>query len=193
MADALLVFEQDRVMYYPFGYRHYLYQLKRAEMYEQLKEAKADEQPETGDAESESGEMGSAESGSAQSDNRTGGLMGIAMRAEDRALVDDMRRVPEAEKGRFLTISTEQAYHEWRMRLMGEELDRLAERTMDIAAKKEEQEQKHTAAVLGYEKDTDPGERNKGEDFADTLSDALQQAEGEWTRICIAWDEEFAD
>ena len=193
VADALLVFEQDRVMYYPFGYRHYLYQLKKAEMYEQLKEAKADEQPETGDAESESGEMGSAESGSAQSDNRTGGLMGIAMRAEDRALVDDMRRVPEAEKGRFLTISTEQAYHEWRMRLMGEELDRLAERTMDIAAKKEEQEQKHTAAVLGYEKDTDPGERNKGEDFADTLSDALQQAEGEWTRICIAWDEEFAD
>ena len=31
MADAILVFEKDRVMYYPFGYDHYISRLKASQ------------------------------------------------------------------------------------------------------------------------------------------------------------------
>lgn len=170
VADALLVFEKDQVIYYPFGYRHYRERLCKSR------------------------EFG-------------------YVRAEDQALVEGIRNVPEKEKGRFQTISTEQAYREWRMRLMGEELDRLAERVCRLTRELEERRIAELVTGLGCTmEDTteditegsmeDTGEngcdRNSCEKASDTDSDEeccriLEKAVEDWTEGCIAWDEEFSN
>lgn len=153
VADALLVFEKDRVMYHPFGYRHYRER-----------------------------------------------HLSIGMRAEDRALLEGLRNVPEAEKGRFRTFSTEQSYREWRMRLMGEELERLEKRVCSMAKEALEREQRAIAAELGYavsdEKSDKASHGGAHEIMHDEQSDEeflrdMEQAEKAWTDGCIAWDEEF--
>ena len=178
IADALMVFEKDRVIYYPFGYRHYRERLRRAQEHT----AAAEKRPAS--EECPDGE----------------GVLAGCMRAEDLALVESMRNVPEAEKGRFQTVSTEQAYREWRMRLMEEELDRWEMRVQNLLLQLEEQTQRKMAAGLGYimgmeSEDTECTEAECADtecvETEQTLSDALSQALEEWTEKCIEWDEEF--
>lgn len=178
IADALMVFEKDRVIYYPFGYRHYRERLRRAQEHT----AAAEKRPAS--EECPDGE----------------GVLAGCMRAEDLALVESMRNVPEAEKGRFQTVSTEQAYREWRMRLMEEELDRWEMRVQKLLLQLEEQTQRKMAAGLGYimgmeSEDTECTEAECADtecvETEQTLSDALSQALEEWTEKCIEWDEEF--
>ena len=212
VADALLVFENDRVMYCPFGYLHYREKQKKAAQYAQMAEEKkaAAAGKAKDDVTGGSMENGSAENGGTGNGSAAGGSMEskstenaweIGMRPEDQALVEEMRSVPEAEKGRFMRISTEEAYREWRMRLMEEELDRLMERVLVLAVQREEQEQKMMAADLGYEteKVSDSelavsadavSETASGGEEQEQTAAALEQAEEEWTQACIAWDEE---
>lgn len=178
IADALMVFEKDRVIYYPFGYRHYRERLRRAQEHT----AAAEKRP--GSEECSDGE----------------GVLAGCMRAEDLALVESMRNVPEAEKGRFQTISTEQAYKEWRMRLMEEELDQWEMRVQKLLLQLEEQNQREMAAGLGYitateGEDTECAEAECADiecvETEQTLSDALSLVLEEWTEKCIEWDESF--
>ncbi len=194
VADSLLVFDEEQVIYYPFGYCHYRERLRRAREYGDSAEMRmGTENAQTCDPD--------AENDGAEKTAAGGMLLGIGMKAEDRALVESMRNVPEAEKGRFRTISTEQAYREWRMKLMGEDLDRMAERVFQITLKLEEQIQKKTAAELGYMVeacDENTSDENGWKaDFREEntideeLLRTLEKAEEEWTAGCIAWDEEF--
>lgn len=185
VADALLVFEKDRVIYYPFGYRHYLEKQKKAEKYARLAAERAE------------GAQVPEHAGAGETEEKDGIIFEIGIRAEDQALVEEIRSVPEAEKGRYMTISTDQAYREWRMRLMGEELDRLAERVLCTAALLEEQEVRKTAEILGYGMENGSEEDRPGTVYQgdpDMLPESvLEQAVEEWTQACIAWDEEFTD
>ena len=200
-ADALLVFEKDRVLYYPFGYRHYQERLRRARVYaDESAGLKNGNSGRTGNAMSDgTGNSVSDSSGNMMDD---GELLGIAMRAEDKALVEDMRNVPEAEKGRFQTISTEQAYRDWMRRFMEEELEQAAKQVQELSQEWENWKQLEMAVELGYEADV--ADKPETADRADG-KEGLQagaQADGEeklalalklWTEKCLEWDEEFSE
>ena len=77
------------------------------------------------------------------------------MRAEDKALVEEMRNVPEAEKGRFRTISTEQAYRDWKKRLMTEDLELMEEQVQALEELLKQQLQHEMLVELGYDGDVE--------------------------------------
>ena len=168
VADALLVFEKDQVIYYPFGYRHYRERLRRAQEHTTSVDG--------------------------------GELLGIGMRAEDKALVEEMRSVPEAEKGRFQTISTEQAYRDWMMRLMEEDLELAAEKVRELEKELERLSQLEIAVGLGYVVDIRESEtccfypEVLEEDSlavsGEKLLECLELALNQWTEKCLDWDEE---
>ncbi|MDO4267497.1 MAG: ABC-F family ATP-binding cassette domain-containing protein [Eubacteriales bacterium] len=92
VADAVLIFEGQGAMYYPFGYEHYLERQERMEQ---------------------------AGSGTA---------MAARVKAEDAALIAGIRAVPKAERRRLREISTDEAYLDWKLRLISERLEPAGER-----------------------------------------------------------------
>ena len=84
VADAVMIFENQSVMYYPFGYEHYLERM---------------------------GKQGQHESIAAQ------------ISAEEQALIAGIRAVPKAERHRLREIPTEEAYADWKLRLVTEAMD----------------------------------------------------------------------
>lgn len=142
VADAILVFEDDHVMYYPFGYEHYL--KKRKE--------------------------------NGQSD------IAAMVRAEDQAMIADLKAVPKAERHRLKEIGTEEAYIDWKLRLAAEPM-----------------EQKKEAYAFAYEQRMDLAH---SEHFYlnDTLEEAyegLRQKEEDawrcWHEECMKWYELFVE
>ncbi len=100
LADAVLIFQGRDVMYYPFGYRHYLEHCQKC---------------------------------------RNGAGLSAIVRAEEQALLDGMRSVPRAERHRLREISTEEAYADWQMRLLGEQLSQARQSLELVLASKERQ------------------------------------------------------
>ncbi len=82
VADAILVMDGSQVMYYPFGYDHYL----------------------------------------SRKDKGEGENLTALLRAEDQAMLEEFKKVPEKEKGRLREIGTEELYRDWRVRLAREDL-----------------------------------------------------------------------
>jgi ATP-binding cassette subfamily F protein 3 len=82
VADAILVFGGKHVMYYPFGYAHYI-----------------------------------AHAGQGQGED-----LSAMIRAENQALIADLKAVPKAERHRLKEIGTEEAYVDWKLRLAAEPL-----------------------------------------------------------------------
>ena len=85
VAQSVLIFEAGGLMYYPFGYEHYLEKKQKADEY---------------------GEELSAQ-----------------VKAEDAALLAGMRAVPKAERHRLKEFSSEEAYVDWKLRLVQEKLE----------------------------------------------------------------------
>ncbi len=85
VAQSVLIFEAGGLMYYPFGYEHYLEKKQKADEY---------------------GEELSAQ-----------------VKAEDAALLAGMRAVPKAERHRLKEFSAEEAYADWKLRLVQEKLE----------------------------------------------------------------------
>ncbi len=102
VADSLLIFENQSVMYYPFGYAHYLERKRKSE-----------------------GEGGLA----------------AQMKAEEQALIAGMRAVPKAERHRLREISAEDAYIDWRLRLVSEKMIPAGAQAGELYAAKEAMKQ----------------------------------------------------
>ena len=88
VADAVLIFEDQSVMYYPFGYEHYLERRRK------------------------------------MSD---GPALAAQIKAEEQALIAGMRSVPKAERHRLKEIPAEEAYADWKMRLVREQLEEASQ------------------------------------------------------------------
>ena len=156
IAQALLVFEKDRVTYYPFGYRHYLERKQREARYPHA--VKAEE---------------------------------LGMRAEDKALVESMRNVPEAERGMLKRISTEQLYQDWKLRLLEEDLLQCQVRCEELAGQIAEAEE---AIYLLWitSKNEDCGKVEEMEEMEKQLQgllEKLEKAQELYTKRCLEWDE----
>lgn len=178
VADSLLVFEKNRVMYYPFGYRHYMERLKRSQalLESDMNDKMAGQRCEDATA----GEQGDTEAGQIDAVE-----MGICMRAEDLAMVESFRAVPEEERGRLKTISTEQLYLDWKAGLMEEEMERLAEETEIV---NQELQILELRSVV-----TEDAMNENLEELIEGLEARLQQLYDRWTACCLAWDAEFGD
>ncbi len=84
VADAVLIFDGPSVLYYPFGYEHYLERSRKAQQGESI---------------------------------------AAQVKAEEQALIAGMRAVPKAERHRLREISTQEAYVDWKLRLVMEKLE----------------------------------------------------------------------
>ena len=144
VADSILIFNQQGVMYYPFGYEHYLERSRR--------------------------EAG-GESLTAQ------------VRAEDAALIAGIRAVPRAERHRLREIPTEEAYLDWKLRLVMERLIPAAEQYRDLEAacyRLEEEQRQSEAWWMGLE---DPEmETRKNQLYAQR-----EAAWNAWNDCCLEW------
>ncbi len=153
VADALLVFEKDRVMYYPFHYRHYRKKLQKA------------------------GELPKAFTLQQKKE--------VWELEENQALLEGLRNVPEAEKGRFRSISTEQAYQDWRKRLMNEELEQIEAKIQQIEELFKQQKQIEQLVQLGYSKENICRQEEEGiywqdEKMEDDLTEEANAAKTFW-------------
>lgn len=166
VAQNLLVLPEspDRPpRYYPFDYAHYLRKCRQV-----------DREQTEGTKETDSDEHA------------------LGMSLEDKALLEGMRRVPEEEKGRFRRISTEEAYRDWKRRLMEEELDGLEQRVEQLEKERQEEEEVLLCLELGYE--TSPVETAPPDEALETSpveTAPLEEALENWTQACLRWDEFF--
>lgn len=146
VADAVLIFDGQSVMYYPFGYEHYLERMRKA-------------------AEGES--------------------IAAQVKAEDQALIAGMRAVPKAERHWLREIPTEEAYLDWKLRLVMEKAE--------PAAKAYEQAEKYYQELLEsyrqseeYWLELENETRIQQLEAAECAKNAAWQ---EWNTACMEWFE----
>ena len=99
VADALLIFENGQVSYYPFGYRHYMERLERMKQYRAAGVAEEDAAVVLGQ-----------------------------MSAEDQALIAGLKNVPKGATLLGHELSTDQAFLDWQLRLAAEAMADAAEK-----------------------------------------------------------------
>ena len=99
VADALLIFENGQVSYYPFGYRHYMERLERMKQYRAAGVSEKDAAVVLGQ-----------------------------MSAEDQALIAGLKNVPKGATLLGHELSTDQAFLDWQLRLAAEAMADAAEK-----------------------------------------------------------------
>lgn len=143
VADAVLIFENQSVMYYPFGYEHYLERKER---------------------------QGSGSTPAAQ------------IKAEEQALIQQLRAVPKGERHCLREYSTEASYRDWRIRLAGEHLEEIKSKVGELAEKAE-------GLITSHQQEESfwMGEvwREEG-DYRETLK-AYEKAWEAWNQGCLEW------
>ena len=157
VADAILIFDGQSVMYYPFGYEHYLERSRNAAQGESI---------------------------------------AAQIRAEDQALVAGIRAVPKAERHRLQEIPTEEAYLDWKLRLVMEKLEPAAERYAQLELESREllekrrQSEAYWAELFPETVRIEPDEEAESFQVSyDTLCHARNQAWENWNTCCLEWFE----
>lgn len=149
VADAVLIFEGQSVMYYPFGYEHYLERKEREDQGESI---------------------------------------AAQVRAEDQALIAGIRAVPKAERHRLREIPEEEAYLDWKLRLIAEKMEPAGERygklyeewaALDREWRESEEYWLETGLVLVMN-----SEREK---TVQRLSEECQAVWMLWHTLCLEW------
>lgn len=143
VADAVLIFENQSVMYYPFGYDHYLERKERQE---------------------------------------SGLPLAAQVKAEEQALIADLRAVPKAERHRLRELSTETEYRDWKLRLAGERLEVLRLTVEGLAVKTAEHLEARRAEE-GYWLE----EPWKEAEAYGNLVEQYEAAWNAWTQGCLEW------
>nr|WP_288827235.1 ABC-F family ATP-binding cassette domain-containing protein [uncultured Clostridium sp.] len=110
------------------------------------------------------------------------------IKAEEQALIAGIRAVPKAERHRLKEISSEEAYADWKMRLVTERLlqaeDRVKE--LDCACKK---------LLMDWQESREFWAGDGWSDAAsyESLSQQREEACETWTALCVEWFEEALD
>ena len=130
------------------------------------------------------------------------------IRAEDQALIEGLRAVPKAERHRLREIPTEEAYHDWKLRLIAERMIPAGEKYGALAALAEEKRSLQRESEVWWfppavsAADPEPKTRESGacETQAGTGEDeltAVLRAENEawesWHAACLEWWDEYSE
>lgn len=172
VAESILIFEDGKAYYHPFGYEHYLERIKK---YRQ--------------------ERGKDRKAFTPGGNKEGGEISCRISAEDQALIESLRSVPRGERHRLHETSEEEIYEEWRMkpareRMMRaeEEYEKKARQARELLRQWQESEEfwREAADKDGLRE----GEKNGGEQGMAVYERALAEAENawqEWHEECLEW------
>lgn len=144
VADAILIFDGQSVMYYPFGYEHYLERMRKAQQGESI---------------------------------------AAQVKAEDQALIEGMRAVPKAERHRLREIPTEEAYLDWKLRLVMEKLEPAEEAYARL-------EQEYRESLETYRQSEEYWQDMiTGTSVCEALRQARDEAWERWNSCCFQWFE----
>ena len=144
VADAILIFDGQSVMYYPFGYEHYLERMRKAQQGESI---------------------------------------AAQVKAEDQALIEGMRAVPKAERHRLREIPTEEAYLDWKLRLVMEKLEPSEEAYARL-------EQEYRESLETYRQSEEYWQDMITEtSVCEVLRQARDEAWERWNSCCFQWFE----
>lgn len=165
VADALLIFENGRVSYYPFGYRHYMERLERMNQYRAAGVSEEDAAVVLGQ-----------------------------MSAEDQALIAGLKNVPKGATLLGHELSTDQAFLDWQLRLAAEAMADAAEKAENYyhSVKKTKQDgwKKWIEQVCDDEVGssdvkelTSVDENLYPESVGSQVDDVLEQ----WYKSCLDW------
>lgn len=155
VADAVLIFEGQAAMYYPFGYEHYLERRQR---------------------------------------EASGGNIAAQVKAEDAALIAGIRAVPKAERHRLREISTEEAYTDWKLRLVMEKLDAAGERygMLEEQCRRMLQEWQETEAYWNVCTAPEVQTLQEPQDVPKQLTRLLEERKRAWEiwhEYCLEWQD----
>ncbi len=145
VADSVLILEDGAVMYYPFGYEHYL-ERKRKLVH--------------------------------------GETMAAQVKAEDQALIAGLRAVPRGER-RPAGISEEEAYQDWKRRILGEPVKLAGEEVERLGGLMEEMLFQWQGSEGFWN-----GEAWQEEAEYCKLGQEYQAAWERWHECCLEWAEE---
>ncbi len=104
VAESILIFEDGRAYYHPFGYEHYLERIKK---YRQG--------------------TGKDRKVLTPEEGKEGREISCRMSAEDQALIASLRSVPRGERHRLREASEEEIYEDWRMKPAREKMVKAGE------------------------------------------------------------------
>lgn len=105
------------------------------------------------------------------------GIAGL-VQAEEEALIAGIRAVPQAERHRLRELGTEEAYYDWQLRLVEEQL----EQAQGEVARLSEAVECRRLELLS----------NPDQDLTE-LTEKLQAACDRWTTICLQWNDLFCE
>ncbi|MCI8658739.1 MAG: ABC-F family ATP-binding cassette domain-containing protein [Lachnospiraceae bacterium] len=125
---------------------------------------------------------------------RESGSQGLTARiqAEDQALVDSFRAVPKVKQHRFREISTEEAYEDWRLRLVREKMEKAGERLEELLRQRESLfERWMEAGECGNgDQGAEAGEYQRrdglGEEYEE-MKVRVEEAWKQWHEACMEW------
>ena len=165
VADALLIFENGQVSYYPFGYRHYMERLERMKQYRAAGVSEEDAAVVLGQ-----------------------------MSAEDQALIAGLKNVPKGATLLGHELSTDQAFLDWQLRLAAEAMADAAEKVENyyhsVKKTKQDEWEKWIEQVCDDEVGssdvkelTSVDENLYPESVGSQVDDVLEQ----WYKSCLDW------
>ena len=165
VADALLIFENGQVSYYPFGYRHYMERLERMKQYRAAGVSEEDAAVVLGQ-----------------------------MSAEDQALIAGLKNVPKGATLLGHELSTDQAFLDWQLRLAAEAMAEAAEKVENyyhsVKKTKQEEWEKWIEQVCDDEVGSSDvkelisvDENLYPESVGSQVDDVLEQ----WYKSCLDW------
>ncbi len=165
VAESVLIFEGGQAFYHPFGYEHYLEKVKKSRR------------------EGMSVKRGMMPGGTGERKELSSCIL-----AEDQALLESLRSVPKAERGRMREFSEKEMYEDW---LMGP-----AREKMEEAGRRYEEKIKEAGEFLRrwqeseefWENEEEPDERVK--EYEKLVREA-GDAWAEWHEGCMEWYDSY--
>ncbi len=117
-----------------------------------------------------------------------GGSIAAQIKAEEQALIAGIRAVPKAERHRLKEISSEEAYSDWKMRL-------VTERLLQAEDKVEELDSACEKMINDWQETPDfwSGDEWSEAAFYQGLLERKREAWETWTSLCLEWFEEALD
>lgn len=156
VADAVLIFDGQSALYYPFGYEHYLERMQR---------------------------------------EKRGESISAQVKAEDAALIAGMQAVPKAEHHRLREIPTEEAYLDWKLRLVMEKLEPAGEAYGRLEEEYQALEQEWMESETYWGWDISDSEEKNGKEAVQErlwqISQAREEAWEQWHALCLEWIDQY--
>ena len=182
VAESILIFENGKAYYHPFGYEHYLERVKRLRQ----------------------------EGGKALAPGALKGKEELSCRisAEDQALIESLRSVPKGERRRLRENLEEEIYEDWQMKPVrermvkaGEDYEQKAMQALELLRQWKESEEfwkesgdenkeyLSSRADRGEEQKESPGSQSM--EAYERAAAKAEAAWEEWHESCLKWYEGF--